>query len=177
MAKKLVLALLVFIIPLVSPKLVFALEVAGASGMLKIESEAKINDTRTLRLEKFLKNQKSPLMPYAQKFVEEADKNQIDWRLLAAIAGIESGFGRKIVSGSYNAYGWGGGTIRFKSWEDSIEIVSKALAEKYYAKGLNTPEKINPVYCPPNKTWASTVRIFMGKIEGHEEANKINLTI
>ncbi|MGI5826069.1 MAG: hypothetical protein ACOX50_01500 [Patescibacteria group bacterium] len=169
MAKKLVLALFIFIIPLISPKLTFASEIAGASGVLK--TEAKVADTRVLRLEGYLKSQGSPLAPYAQKFVEEADKNQIDWRLLPAIAGIESSFGKKMIAGTHNAWGWGGEKIRFASWNEAIETISKALAEKYYARGLNTPEKINPVYCPPNRTWAPKVRAFMNKIESFEDAN------
>jgi hypothetical protein len=179
MAKKLILALLIFVIPLISPRLTFASEIAGASGVLKAETEAKVADTRALRLEGYLTSQGSPLTPYARKFVEEADKNQIDWRLLPAIAGIESSFGKRMIAGTYNAWGWGGGTIRFASWEEAIETISKALAEKYYARGLNTPEKINPVYCPPNRTWAPKVRIFMDKIESFEESKteKLALTI
>lgn len=178
MAKKLILALLIFIIPLISPKLTLASEVAGASGVLKTETEAKA-DTRILRLENYLKSQGSPLASYAPKFVQEADKNQIDWRLLPAIAGIESSFGKRMIAGTHNAWGWGGGTIKFASWEEAIETISRALAEKYYARGLNTPEKINPVYCPPNKTWASKVRTFMTRIENYEEgiASEIALSL
>jgi hypothetical protein len=91
---------------------------------------------------------------------------------------VESTFGKQIPSYSYNAYGWNNGNFRFKSWEDSIEIVSKALREKYFDRGLNTPYKIGPVYAPPSKTWASKVSFFMQKIEDFDpQAFPLALTI
>lgn len=158
-----------FLFVFITPKTALASEVAGNSGMLKAEQPQSQADLRLKKLEGFLKQVNSPLTPYAQTFVQTADKFQIDWRLLPAISGMESTFGRFMIAGTYNAYGWGGGTIRFTSWEDSINTISKALSEKYYAKGLTTPEKINPVYCPPNKTWAGKVRLFMDKIENYED--------
>ena len=169
---------LAIFVTLLTPKTVFASEVAGNSGALKVP-EVRV-DTRPQRLASFLESMKSPLAPYAQAFVEAADRHQIDWRLLAAIAGVESTFGQYMITDTYNAYGWGGGTIRFKSWEDSIDQVSKALAEKYYAQGRNTPAKIGPVYCPPNPTWSKNVSWFMEKIENYQEnldISKLNLTI
>lgn len=123
------------------------------------------NDPRVGKLEGFLNNYKSPLAEYSFYFIYCADKYGIDWKLLPAITGIESTFGKRIPSGSYNAYGWGNGLSRFESWEESIDYVTKALAEKYVARGLDTPREISPVYCPPNPTWGSKVEHFMAKIE------------
>lgn len=122
-------------------------------------------DPRVKKLEAFLQYYKSPLSGYSFYFVYCADKYGLDWKLLPAITGIESTFGKRIPGGSYNAYGWGNGLMRFNSWEQSIDHVSQKLAEKYIAKGLDTPYKINPVYCPPNPTWGRKVALFMEKIE------------
>jgi len=62
--------------------------------------------------------------------VEEADKNNIDWRLLIAIAGRETTFGRNMCKNpkaQNNPFGWGSCKIGFKSIDESIEKVSASL--------------------------------------------------
>jgi hypothetical protein len=142
------------------------LVMAGYSGVLK--STDIQSDIRVEKLQAFLARYDSPLTPFAQDFVGLADKYQIDWRLVPAITGVESTFGKQIPYNSYNAYGWANGNYAFKSWEDSIIIVTKTLKEKYYNHGLDNPYKIGPVYAPPSKTWAGKVNFFMEKIEDFE---------
>jgi len=136
---------------------------AGNSAALKHESCPP--DSRAEKLKLFLESYGSPLADYAQDFVAAADKNEIDWKLVPAITGVESTFGKQIPYQSYNAYGWCNGDYRFESWEQSIEYVSKYLKEKYYDRGLDKPEKIAPIYAPPSSTWAGKVIYFMQKIE------------
>ncbi|PIU33024.1 hypothetical protein COY29_00145 [Candidatus Woesebacteria bacterium CG_4_10_14_0_2_um_filter_39_14] len=136
---------------------------AGVSGVLKTEPIQL--DNRLEKLTAFLEKYDSPLVPYAETFVFMADKYQIDWKLLPAITGVESTFGKQIPFNSYNAYGWNNGNYRFQSWEDSIEIVSKALKEKYYNRGLDNPYKIGRVYAPPSPFWGNRVNNFMKMIE------------
>ena len=154
----------------IRPKSVQAQEeklvMAGYSGVLK--STNIQSDIRVEKLRVFLTRYDSPLTPFAQDFVELADKYQIDWRLVPAITGVESTFGKQIPYHSYNAYGWNNGNYYFKSWEDSVTIVTKALKEKYYNRGLDNPYKIGPVYAPPSQTWAGKVSFFMQKIEDFE---------
>jgi len=149
-----------------------AVFVAGASAEI-IDANMVVPDSRQEQLKRYFQYYKSPLAEYAGVFVEMADKYGLDWKLLPAISGVESTFARHYINGTYNAYGWGGGKIRFESWEDSIEKVSKALSEKYYARGLDTPYKIAPVYCPPSKVWAGNVNFFMEKLEGFSEQNNL----
>lgn len=139
-------------------------------------------DTRAQRLEAYLTSHKSPLAAYASVFVAKADEYELDWRLVAAISGVESTFGKKIPANSYNAYGWNGGRYYFKSWEDGIDTVSRTLKEKYADRwGANTVWEIAPYYAPPSKTWAGKVNYFMVKIdEGSKPARAalaLNLTI
>lgn len=125
----------------------------------------KDNKYRTELLRKYLNEVNSPLSNYSKEFVEYADKYQIDWRLLPAISGVESTYGKAIPFESYNAYGWANGKYKFKSWDDSIETVSKALREKYIDKGANTIEKISTRYAPPSTTWAGKVKFIIKKID------------
>lgn len=126
-------------------------------------------DYRTIKLARFLQLHNSLLVPYAQNFVEEADRNDFDYRLLAAISGVESTFGRNYPRGTYNAYGWGGGRTAFESWEDGIFKVSQALKNRYIDRGAAEVEQIAWIYCPPgNLIWAAKVRFFMQQIEKTE---------
>lgn len=122
-------------------------------------------DSRIAILQGFLASQRSPLAVHSEHIIRTADKYGLDWRLLVAITGVESGFGRIMPQNSYNAYGWANGTTRFESWENSISHVSKVLSEKYLAKGLETPYEIAGKYCPGSDTWAKNVTMYMEKIE------------
>ena len=120
-------------------------------------------------LEKFFEAQKSPLKEDADTFVRVAEKYGLDYRLLPAISCMESSCGKRILPNSYNPFGWGiygKNAIYFKSFEEAIETVGKGISEKYVAKGLDTPEKIAPVYTPPNSVnWRNGVNFFISKIE------------
>ncbi len=132
-----------------------------------IGEEQKQNDkqVKVLRLQKFLKSHNSPMTDNSQDFIDASEQYNLDWKLVPAIAGVESTFGKNLIEGSYNAYGWGGGRIRFDSWRDGIYTIAKGLAEKYIARGLITPFQIQPVYAPPSHTWGGKVTYFMSKIE------------
>lgn len=137
--------------------------VADASSKLRVEQ--KTQDFRVTALANYLNSQNSPLAPYSVDFVEIADKYGLDWRLVAAISGVESTFGKHIPTNSFNAYGWAGGNYKFASWKDSIEVVSKSLKEDYIQKGAPSLYKIGRRYCPPNPAWSGKVKFFMQKIE------------
>lgn len=149
-------------------------KVAASSAVL--ESSLFKIDKRAVKLEKFLASYNSPLAEYADAFVEAADKYGLDWKLVPAITGIESTFGKNIPFNSYNAYGWANGAYSFQSWEQSIDHVSRVLKEKYVDRGLDTPYKMGPIYAPPSKTWAGKVVFFMNKIDSFEELS-FSLTI
>ncbi len=141
---------------------------AGTSAVLKNEFLLMTKDCRKEKLENFLKSYNSPFSSQAPELVKVADKYKIDWKLIPAISGIESSFGREMPASSFNAYGWVNGNYKFDSWESSFEEVAKTLKEKYIDRGLDTPEKIGPVYAPPSKSWASKVRYFMNEITNYK---------
>lgn len=172
--KKILIQVCLVIIFLSLPRAVFAGFEANQSAVLTAKVLERPVDYRVLALEKFLTQYQSPLVKYAKVFVENADKYQIDWRLVPAIAGVESSFGKHIPPGSFNAYGWNNGKYYFSSWEESIEIVTKTLKEKYIARGLTTPFEIAPVYAPLSSTWGSKVNYFMEKIQKVEEKIQIH---
>lgn len=139
--------------------------VAGSSAQIRTEKDAALADYRVVALESFLEKYDSPLAPYSAYFIETADKYGLDWRLVPAITGVESTFGKRIPYNSYNAYGWANGAYSFNSWDESIDVVSKTLREKYIDRGATTVYQISRKYAPPSSTWAGKVKYFMRKID------------
>jgi hypothetical protein len=121
-------------------------------------------DERPSILKNYLRSHKSPLAEYSENIINTADKYNINWKLVVAIAGVESTFGKRIPINSYNAYGWANGNFYFKSWEESIETVTKTLRLKYIDRGYDTVEKIAPIYAPPSSSWAWKVNYFINQI-------------
>lgn len=154
--------------------------VAGASAQLNLtffsQNSDKL-DKRTAILRNYLKRFGSPLSEEVETFILTADRYNLDWTFLPAIAGVESTFGRRVPYNSYNPFGWANGTYRFDNWQHAIAIVGEALRRKYMdGWGVTTVEQIGPIYAPPSKTWARKVRFFMHEIKNFEK-NSINLAM
>jgi len=130
-------------------------------------------EARPLILKKYLESHNSPLAEHSEFMIETAEKYNLDWRLLPAIAGQESTFCRNLPPDSHNCWGWGihtRGTLGFDSWETAIETVAKGLKKEYVNKGYKTPEQIMRKYCPRSITeaggsWAEGVKYFINQIE------------
>lgn len=150
---------------LLIPAETHAFNTVSASATITTGNSQIIRDSRVTALKKYLENKNSPMSDYSQDFIYWADEYDLDWRLLPAIAGVESSFGKRIPVGSYNAYGWANGKYLFSSWENGIETVAKTLSQKYVSKGKNTVSEIAKWYCPPNPLWAVKVRFFMNQID------------
>lgn len=138
--------------------------VVSSSGLIK-KRVSKHSNLREVCLTRFLEKHNSPLATYADKFIFYADKYRLDYRLVPAISGVESSFGKRIPKGSFNAYGWANGKYYFESWELGIEEVSKVLRKNYYDQGATNLTNIGRLYAPPSKTWAWKVKYFMKKID------------
>jgi len=113
-----------------------------------------------------------PLEGYGAKMVAEAEKNDLDWRLIPAIAIKESTAG-KFACG-YNPFGWGSCKIKFKSWDESIETVARNLggnnpATARYYNGTTTEEKLHHYNGSVVPTYTGEVMEFMELIEQEGE--------
>lgn len=150
---------------------------AGSSA-IPVSRVSKAQDNRTQQLQAYLTSHNSPLAPYAKVFVAKADEYQLDWRLVPAISGVESTFGKNLPRNSYNAYGWNGGNFTFKNWEDGIDTVSKTLRVNYIDKrGADTVWEIASIYAPPSTTWAGKVNYFMEKIAQGPKSKRASLAL
>lgn len=126
-------------------------------------------DARIEIVRQFFAKYKSPLEPFASNVVDAADKYGLDFRLIPSIAMQESNLCQKIITDSYNCWGfgiYGKKVTRFDSYPEAIETVTKTLANNYIAGGLNTPEEIMKKYTPSNNgSWANSVNYFMDQLQ------------
>lgn len=134
------------------------------------------SNPKILAMKKFLLDYNSPMYPYADVLVNEADKYGLDWRLVASISGVESAFGNLIPPRSNNGWGWRGGPAGaysiFSTWGEGIKTVTSRLALGYGT--TLTPFQIEPVYCPPcyanpAHAWANGVTRFMNELSYYLE--------
>ena len=158
--------ILIFLIFILASTAEVSADVSVAANSAQLVSRTKTEtDYREEILRNYLEGHNSPLSEYSGVFISLADKYNLDWRLVPAITGVESTFGKRIPFDSYNAYGWANGAYSFESWDESIEVVSSALRNKYIDRGAVSINDIARKYAPPSETWAGNVKFFMNKIE------------
>ncbi|HNW71779.1 MAG TPA: glucosaminidase domain-containing protein [Candidatus Paceibacterota bacterium] len=142
--------------------LAFNQEVDQKVNTLKIKAEA---------IDAYFKEHDMPLLGKGEKLVEEAEKNNLDWRLLAAIAVRESTGGKhdcKKVEN--NPFGWGSCKIGFKTLDEAIETIGRNLGGNnpntaHHYSGKDTKDILQK-YNPPSivKNYAEQVMSIMDEI-------------
>ncbi len=164
-------------IPLEQPQNGGLFAAAPPRGQVLGDSIVSGTDARIAIVSNYLQSKGSPMAGSAATFVATADEYALDWRLLVAIAGKESSFGKYIPPGSHNAWGWGIPTgaqsgIGFDSWEHGIETVARGLRKNYFNHGYDTLIEIESKYTPPSASqadhpWVTGVSHFMYEIENY----------
>lgn len=106
-------------------------------------------------IDNYFKDRDMPLAGYGRKMVIEAEKNNLDWRLLPAIAVRESTGGKFACKRvKFSAFGWGSCRINFESYDESIEVIALNLGgnnprtSRHYAN--KTTYGILQAYNPPS---------------------------
>ena len=136
----------------------------------RVVAVASNQDSRPIIIDNFLAANQSPMVGLGNFFVQTADKYQLDWRLLPAIAFQESTLGKNMPAGSHNAFGWAIYTgadsgARFHNWEFAIETVAQGLKKDYVDKGLTSVDAIMSRYTPDsNGSWAFGVKFAMNEM-------------
>jgi len=147
---------------------------ASAGTGMVLGAQVVSGDSRSLLLQSFLQEHNSPLVPYADLIVTQADLNGFDFRLSVAIAMCESNLGKRMPSsGSFNAWGIAVYTgqldgASFRDWPHAIEWVSHYIKERYYDKGIYDLKQIGSIWAPPSVetgySWTNCVETFLGSI-------------
>lgn len=140
----------------------------------EIVQSVEASDARADTLKAYLLSKKSPLADSATYFVRIADTYSLDYTLLPAIAGVESGFETTGNTSDFNPFGYmcEGRPCRFLSYSEAITRVGRSLGEgrayaSFRSSGslLELAKKYN--YVSP-EDWTSKVRYFQQQIKGGE---------
>ncbi len=147
---------------------------ASAGTPQVLSAQVIAGDARTLLLTEFMQSNHSPMTPYAQLMVDEADKNGFDFRLVPAIAMCESNLGKRMPKkDEYNFAGIAVYTGQnqgkaFDSWEHSITWISHYIKTKYYDKGITNLKEIGVIWAPPSAhtdfSWTTCVQGYIESI-------------
>jgi len=133
------------------------------------QAKAVEHDLRAEQMRVVLSKYKSPMVGLEDVLIKTAEKYGLDWTLMAAIAGTESSFAKRMPYNCNNPYGWGiygDNKLCFKSLEDSIEGVASGLAKKY---NISSIESIAHTYNTVSTDgWISHTKFFMNKIKTAE---------
>ena len=122
------------------------------------------NDPRLETLRSFFRNSDCPAEQYAAAFLEAADHNELDWRLLPSLSYIESTGGK--AAPYNNLFGWDSGRAHFPSPIAGIHAVGYRLSHSdlYRDKEL---DKLLATY-NPSVEYGRKVKSVMRRIAPSE---------
>jgi hypothetical protein len=136
----------------------------------EVELQATLED-RAAKIDAYYAKNDMPLEGYGMKMVLEAQKHDLDWRIIPAIAVRESTGGKHACKkATFNPFGWGSCKISFASYDKAIETLATNLAGKNpntaRAYGNKSTRGILESYNPPSvvPTYASEVMSIMSRI-------------
>jgi hypothetical protein len=103
------------------------------------------NDPRLETLRTFFHNAACPAEQYSAAFLEAADYNLLDWRLLPSLSYVETTGGKSAHNN--NLFGWDSGRAQFPSPVAGIHAVGYRLAHSILYKDKNL-DKLLATYNP-----------------------------
>jgi hypothetical protein len=132
-------------------------------------------DNLASQLDQYLKGKGSPLAGLGGTFVNAGSQYGVDPRLLVAISGGETSFGKTgNAAGIHNAWGWGPGRS-FPDWQSGIDAIAQGLGKNYIGQGLTTIPQIAAKWAPVgaandprnlNSNWVRTISQFYNELGG-----------
>jgi hypothetical protein len=143
---------------------------------LKVDSKVLDAKVQTIKahadaIDAYFASKDMPLEGTGLKMALEAEKNDLDWRLLPAISARESTGGKaECKKVRNNAFGWGSCKIGFKSNDQAIEVVAKNLGGNNPKTAMHydnkTTMQVLRAYNPPSivPKYAEQVMTIMNTI-------------
>lgn len=135
-------------------------------------------DDRAVKIDAYFAKNDLPLTGYGYAFVETADKYNLDWRLLPAIAMRESTGGKFACpnGNKANVFGWASCRVRFSDYEEAIDKVGAHLAGEIkstsgYYKNKTIPQKLKR-YNSVIPSYTKDIFAIMDKIDDIELSMK-----
>lgn len=128
-----------------------AMQFEGPANALPVRKPAgpvEKEDPRTVRLREFFCALRCPVRELAEDFVQAADDNRLDWRLLPSISVIESGGGKAFKNN--NLFGWDNGAAPFITLRTGIHEVAFQLGKSNRYRNQDVGGKLRSYNPDPN---------------------------
>jgi hypothetical protein len=135
-----------------------------AGGATTPHSVAKLPqyaDQRLALLQRFLQRNACPINEFAEDFLNAADRNGLDWRLLPSISLLESGGGKDYENN--NIFGWDNLKQDFPSIPDGIQLVASRLANSKLYRDKDLDDLLR-TYNPARPDYPERVKLVMRQI-------------
>lgn len=126
-------------------------------------------DLRAEQMHTVFAKYNSPMIGLEEELIAIAEANGLDWTLLAAIAGTESSFGKRMPHECLNPYGWGiygDNKLCYGSFIDAASAVATGLSTRYNTTSLETIARTYNTVSTDG--WLSHTRFFINKIKTAE---------
>lgn len=136
-------------------------------------SNAIFIDKRAYVLDRYMQDHGSPLAGKGQVFVDACDRYGAPRECITTVAIAYNETHLCKYPGSaemFNCWGYGGGGIyrmTFSSYEEGIDIVTKALTKYYGNKYIEDPSLMDGTFCgnePGCNGWGNKIKYFMNNI-------------
>ena len=115
-----------------------AVPVAMSPRLMPAPAPEHRSDPRLETLRTFFRNAACPAVEYAAAFLEAADYNELDWRLLPSLSYVESTGGKSAHNN--NLFGWDSGRAQFRSPIAGIQAVAYRLSHSNLYKDKELDE-------------------------------------
>jgi len=140
---------------------------------------AEAFDERVVKMNLVLEKYASPMAGLEAELIAAAEEYDLDWTLMAAIAGTESSFGKRMPHECLNPYGWGiygDNRLCFASFTEAAQKVAEGLGTKYNTTSLTTIARTyNTV---STEGWIKHTQFFINKIKNQEiPVEKLPITL
>jgi hypothetical protein len=122
------------------------------------------SDPRLETLRTFFHVADCPAEQYAAAFLEAADHNELDWRLLPSLSFVESTGGK--FARDNNLFGWDSGRARFPSAVEGIHAVGYRLSHSDLYRDKELDEILSTYN--PNVDYGRRVKSVMRRIAPSE---------
>lgn len=128
------------------------------------EEEERLKQEELQRQKEEEERQRIARLPIEEKIRLACERYSVDYRIVLAIARLETGWFKS--SAFLNRNNPGGLSrnevpISFSTQEEGVEAFVSNLKHNYFDQGLDSPSKIGTKYCPVNPQWASMVERLM----------------
>lgn len=143
--------------------------IAAVIALFVAASPALAIDLRELKMRLVLEKYGSPMVGYESELIKTAEAHGLDWTLLAAIAGTESSFGKRMPARCLNPYGWGiygDHRLCFESFPSAAQAVAQGLSKRYNTTSLTTIARTYNHVSPDS--WRAHTHFFVNQIKNFE---------